>query len=454
MSLSKISNLIINNKKNCSILKSNRVNFIFKDNLPFKKKLQLKIKKISYLLSTAILLSKNNKKLTKFLENKIINNPNDWSNFFKLGILMFYQDNLPQALNYFKVSCSLKKDFALGRYWLGRVYELLENETDALAQYKSASELEPTDWRSWTKRAEHLITKGMYDSAQKCLKTALSINGRNGDLQALSAYLAYTLNNKNDFINAYLKALKLGVEDINLNLNLSCCLIKVNKYKEALRFIEMGLKIEPDNFILLNNKGYSLSMLNNHSEAVQTYIKAHNLNPIDVEIINNIGTSYLNLNSIHEAIKWYDLGLKILPNPTMLNNKAVCLEWLGRFDEATSLYRKAANLDPRNPIYKKNYRLNLINAHKYEVVISNCLKLFQENKELNVDTYEELGYCLYQLKKYNDALRMFNAGLTIKPDNPVFLARIGLCLDKLNRKEEALSYYQAVLEINKNKKVI
>lgn len=445
MNLSKIANSA-NNKK---IKKLDQVIFILKEGLSPNSKTYWGIQNIPYLLGSTIIFKNKKDAFIKFYADKIKKDPHNWSSHFKLGMLMAQQDNLVQALNCFKKSCLLNENSAKARYWLGKTYELLGKQTEALAQYKIASEIDPLDWRSWAKRAEILINKGMYKSANECLKNALTNNKRNGDLKALSAYLAYRLHRKNDFIDSCSEALKLGLKDPGLSIQLTKYLIQIQEYEQALNYIEIGLKIDPNNFNLLNNKGYCLSKLERYSDAIPIYMKAHSLNPMDIEIINNIGTSYLNLNDTQGALQWYDLGLKIQPNAVMLNNKGVCLEKMNKHEEATTLYRKAINLDPYNKTYERNYRLSLISAQKYEVVVSNHLKLFKQKKAINANDYEEMGYCLYQLKKYNDALRMFNAGLTLEPQNPIFLTRIGLCLEKLNRKNEALSYYQAALKINR-----
>ncbi|HHV72193.1 MAG TPA: tetratricopeptide repeat protein [Clostridia bacterium] len=447
--IKKIKNSGINQLKNLY-----QSGFILKESIQATPKPHFQLSELSNFLDNIIIFNYNKDRVFNILQRRVEKNTSNYLDYFRLGLFMIDNNNLLEAQQYFKQSCLLKKDFSLGRYWLGRTYELLGDETEALIQYKIASELDPRNWRSWLKRAVFLIKKGMYELAYECGQNALATSKKNGELFGILACLAFRLNYHKEFIEFYSEALKFNIKDINIVIQLSNCMIKTENYEDALKLIEKNIKREPNNLILLNNKGYCLNMLNQHAQALSIYLKAHNINPMDTEIINNIGTTYLKMNNAYEAQKWYDIGLKIQPNAAMFNNKAVCLELLGQYEEAAIFYRKAANLEPHNPIYEKNHRLSLIKAHKYENVIDSCLKLFKTGNNIDADTYEEIGYCLYQLKKYDDALRMFYAGLALQPNNSILLTRIGLCLEKLNFKEEALSYYNAALKVEKSKKAI
>lgn len=59
-------------------------------------------------------------------------------------------------------------------------------------------------------------------------------------------------------------------------------------------------------------------------------------------------------------------ALALAPDdPRLHNNLAVALEAQGKLDEAYKEYKTAQELDPRNPIYRRNLR-DFVKAHRWE----------------------------------------------------------------------------------------
>jgi tetratricopeptide (TPR) repeat protein len=95
----------------------------------------------------------------------------------------------------------------------------------------------------------------------------------------------------------------------------SYALIQLNKYEDAVKTLDEGLKIYPKDFILWNNKGLAL----------------------------------YNLKKYPDALKSYDTALSIDPNYTLsLINKGDTLYKMGRFTDAVDTYSKANVTDPGN----------------------------------------------------------------------------------------------------------
>lgn len=63
----------------------------------------------------------------------------------------------------------------------------------------------------------------------------------------------------------------------------------------------------------------------------------------------------------------------------------------------------------------------------------------------NMDAYREKAIALYDLKKYEDALTVLNRAITLENNFDEGYYYKGRCLEKLNRKEEAIEAYQSAL---------
>jgi 4-amino-4-deoxy-L-arabinose transferase-like glycosyltransferase/tetratricopeptide (TPR) repeat protein len=75
-------------------------------------------------------------------------------------------------------------------------------------------------------------------------------------------------------------------------------------------------------------------------------------------------------------------------------------------------------------------------------------RLVKEWEMNNPDTRKSLGFILYSLKQYEEALNEFSSSLQLKPKQADVLSLYGNILFRLNRIEEAETYLKKALDIN------
>ena len=63
----------------------------------------------------------------------------------------------------------------------------------------------------------------------------------------------------------------------------------------------------------------------------------------------------------------------------------------------------------------------------------------------NMDAYREKAIALYDLKKYEDALKVLDRAITLENNFDEGYYYKGRCLEKLNRTDEAIEAYQSAL---------
>lgn len=66
------------------------------------------------------------------------------------------------------------------------------------------------------------------------------------------------------------------------------------------------------------------------------------------------------------AAKAYDAALRIRPNTTLASNLGLCLERMGRTEEAVEMFRQAISIDPANAFPRNNLAQHYIRAADYE----------------------------------------------------------------------------------------
>jgi tetratricopeptide (TPR) repeat protein len=90
-------------------------------------------------------------------------------------------------------------------------------------------------------------------------------------------------------------------------------------------------------------------------------VQNQEINSNDVSLLNNKGVSLDNLGRHLEAIEYYDRVLAIDPNHvTALYNKGFALNGLGQYDQAIEYFDKVLAMEPNDvgALYNKGFALN------------------------------------------------------------------------------------------------
>ena len=151
------------------------------------------------------------------------------------------------------------------------------------------------------------------------------------------------------------------------------------------------------------------------------------------------------------SIKIYDKILSIHPqNTRALIWKGFTLDERHKFDEGSNCYRKAIEINPRSVWLLTNaYRVTSLvkQDHKNAVkMLDSLLRISKDQPFLKwMMGQEMLAMCLYE-----EALAYFNLVLQIESDNADVLSDKGMALDGLHRLDEALDCFDRSIEIDPN----
>lgn len=98
-----------------------------------------------------------------------------------------------------------------------------------------------------------------------------------------------------------------------------------------------ALKIDPENPLILNNKGHALIKLNKFDEALNTLNKALKIIPNYLPFLHNKGYAFEEMGNYDEALKYYDKGIKIDPyNKDLQEDRKELLEKIKKQDNIST----------------------------------------------------------------------------------------------------------------------
>lgn len=226
--------------------------------------------------------------------------------------------------------------------------------------------------------------------------------------------------NKPESAIPYLKeALKELPGSLLLQLSLARALNTQNQIPEALQICDQLLAQKPEQVDILKMKAELLSKSGREPEASATLEKAYQLAPFDVE-----------LNYIL-ALKYAETK-----NPRVI---ALC----------DSLIKADSAGQHAEPYYYKGiYYSTLDDKLKAIALFDEAIK--QDYTFL--ESYIEKGSLLYDMKKYTEALKVFNLALTVSPDYADNYYWIGKCQQAMGQTEEAKTNYGRALGLDKDLK--
>lgn len=217
----------------------------------------------------------------------------------------------------------------------------------------------------------------------------------------------------------------------------------LNNNLKALKSYNNGIKFDKDLSVLWLNKGKVLTSMNMYEEALNSFIKASKLDNSNYKIYNNIANSYRLLNFMDNALNAFNKSLSIKTNLYALLNKAIILNYIGRFNEALNSINNALNIKIRyDLLYYK--ALILYNMEKYEDslnIINQSLAICDYDGSWELKT--KLSYILGDFK---NTLKASNHVLISNPLNiEIWFYKIN-SLIYLNKLEEALNSCNEVLK--------
>ncbi len=120
---------------------------------------------------------------------------------------------------------------------------------------------------------------------------------------------------------------------------------------------------------------------------------------------------------------------------------------LKQFKQAAEAYRRAANLDPRQPAYRLNLARTYVQWGHYGEAVPILTGLLAEDSSLTAARIL-LARVYFEQGKYEAALQNYNLLLRKFPQNAFFYGQAGECALKLNRPKQAESFFHKVMQFN------
>jgi len=158
----------------------------------------------------------------------------------------------------------------------------------------------------------------------------------------------------NEAIKPFQNALKLEPTNINALSTLPVALEELGLFAQSDSVYEAGIKLLPDNALLLNNYAYTLSERDMQlRRALEMSTKANKIIPENAAYLDTMGWIYFRMKNYPEAKKY------IMASINIRSDSAVVLDHLGDvyyelndIEQAKIYWKKSIEILPDNPTIK------------------------------------------------------------------------------------------------------
>lgn len=261
----------------------------------------------------------------------------------------------PQAQRIFeRISKQHPQDWRA--YWfLGAIGAITRNDSLSLINFKRVTELASWNADGWVYLSSVFLEKNDFESVVKVLEAALRTLPDEPRVNSILGIAYSRLGRTDDAIRVLEKAHTLDPKDLNTISQLALIYDGMQRYEESDSLYEQGLRLAPDNHLLLNNYSYSMAERGIQLQrSLEMAKRAVEQQPENQSYLDTIGWVYFKLGNYTEAEKWIKKAIE------KGNASAVLYEHLGDVyarmndtERALEQWNIALKLDANNAALKE-----------------------------------------------------------------------------------------------------
>jgi tetratricopeptide (TPR) repeat protein/nucleoside phosphorylase len=234
--------------------------------------------------------------------------------------------------------------------------------------------------------------------------------------------------------------------DINLYGLLGECLGQLGRFAEAAEYLKKGAELAPENAGIHAALGMCMSHMSLPSEALAHFEAAVQLEPSKARHHANLGRALATQARYADAIVSYERAVELAPDDAnSLLFLGVLYDDKGDSESAERQFEAATRAAPNDPETHENFGRHIAHKGDHAKAIS-ILERAIEIEE-SARRYELLGGSFAALSRWPESETAFRKAVALAPENPQFLANLGICVANQGRYEEAITTFEKVLVI-------
>jgi tetratricopeptide (TPR) repeat protein len=202
-----------------------------------------------------------------------------------------------------------------------------------------------------------------------------------------------------------------------------------DNYDLAEKSYKRATDVDPTNFDAHYYLGLMRQLGGKFEAAITAYLQALTINPDSLQANRDIAAAYVQTNATFQALPYALRATQLnADDQNAWYTLATTYALLHQYENAVDAYRQAAELgELADPVL-----LGLADAHlklnHYQRAINVLRMYMRRTSDPSSTAYERLGYAMFKLRRFEDALKNYRTTLELSRDDLSALNGAGACM--------------------------
>lgn len=337
----------------------------------------------------------------------------------------------------------LQPTYVRAQVALGELLIERQRLTDARPLLEKAVAAEPENARAHRAFARLCLAEKQYNLAAEHLVRAASIDPGNGSIYVDLAFAQKQSGDRVGALQSLARALQINPSNVDALRLRSGLEREAKDFRAAANDAEAIGKLSPsveneiDLASLYRDAGETEKALQVCTRATASYPSSRALQVAEADLL-------LQLHRNDEARPI--LQKLVETDPTDKNSLAALADAVAPKDPATAveLYRRALEIDPRDQTSRARYGASLIRVKRFAEAAAELERVLTSSPD-EAQARRSLAAAYFELDRFGDAATQFRWLVAHQPDTALPYYFLGICFDKLQHLQAALSSYEAFI---------
>jgi tetratricopeptide (TPR) repeat protein len=232
--------------------------------------------------------------------------------------------------------------------------------TDAAAGFDECEKRDPGKTDALLYRGKALVNLRQFEEAAQALRTFAKSHPQSDDAAYLLAYVAFRQDRPAESLRLFSDAARLKPPTSNDLTIAALDYVLLNEYSDAAHYLELSLKMNPDDVETRYHLGRVRYQQNQFDLAIAAFQEVIKREPANVKALDNLGLSFEAKNQVEDATTAYKKAIDLDGAATAHSeqpylNLGTLFEKSNRFQEAMPMLARASEIAPSE--FKPHYEL-------------------------------------------------------------------------------------------------
>jgi serine/threonine-protein kinase len=305
---------------------------------------------------------------------------------------------------------------------------------------------------AYLRRYSRTKEKEWLAKADQMAQRSLELDGSQAAVHLVLGRVDRATGQSDQAIAEIQKAIALDKSNVSAYTNLALAYSEVRRPQDAEKAYQEAIGIRPGYWPAYSNLGVFYEARGEYAKALDPLSLVVKLVPEFAEGHNTLGTLYYYLDRFDDALREFDRALELRPMPLFYSNRAMIYFERADYSKARDAYRKAVDLDNRNPLYWGNLADTGIQIAGAESeardAYRTAIALSRERLSVNPKDVDVLGRMALYLARVSDcaeAYKRIEEARQLAPDRVVLLFKSAKIAEACHDRPAALRYLESAL---------